>query len=104
IDAILAGGASAALHVSQNRSAGLDTRGRLNSAGHTGGMAYALGIHDDMMLLSPLAVLNDIIDDLLLVIVIVLRQKDILGSVCDTAPESDIASIAAHNLDDAAAL
>ena len=67
-------------------------------------MADALRIDDDVMLLAAFSVLNDAVDQSLLVAVVTLRKKNVLRSVGKSAPESDVAGITAHNLDDPAAL
>src|SRR5699024_8603109 len=104
INPVLTGGTSASLHVSQDRRPGSDSRGRLNTLGHTGGMADAFRIDDDMMLFTPFPVFNYIIYNLLLVIVILFRNQDILRPVGNTAPQSDITGAPSHYLDDAAPL
>ena len=67
-------------------------------------MADALCIDDHVMGLADPSVVDDVVDDLLLVIVILLGKKDVLRAGGDTAPESDIACMAAHDLDDGASL
>ena len=47
---------------------------------------------------------DDVIDDLLLIIIIALRNQNILCSIGNTAPECNITSITSHNLDNTAAL
>ena len=67
-------------------------------------MSDSLGIDDDMMGLTMLTVGNDIIDNILFVVIVLLGKQDILGTVGNTAPQSDISGISAHYLDDTASL
>ena len=60
-------------------------------------------VDNDMMPLAVLPVVDNIVDNTLLVIIIFLRDQDILGAVGDTAPERDITGISAHHFDNAAA-
>ena len=57
-----------------------------------------------MMFFAFSTVLDDVVDDLLLIVIVFLRKKNILCAVCDTAPKSDISGITSHNLDDRASL
>ena len=66
-------------------------------------MADSFGIDDQVMGFAAFSVVDDIVDDILFVIVILFREKDILRAIGDTAPQCDISCIPAHNLDDAAA-
>ena len=90
--------------MAQNGGSGLDAGGRFNAAGHTGGMSDALGIYNDVMLFAALPVGDNVVDNLLLVVVVILRKQNILSAVGDAAPQGDIACVTSHNLDDAAAL
>src|SRR5699024_7421898 len=101
---VTAGRASASLHVTQDRGSGLDSRSSLDSLGHAAGMSDSLGVDNDVMLLSAFSVVNDIVDDLLLIVIILLRQENILRAIGYTAPESDISGISSHNFDDTAPL
>ena len=67
-------------------------------------MAYAFRIYDDMVLLALLAVLNDVIYDVLLVIIVFFRKQYILRAVSHAAPQRYITCAAAHNLYNGAAL
>ena len=67
-------------------------------------MSDSLGIDDDMVLLSTLAHLDDVVDQLLLIIVVGLRKQNILRAICNPAPQCNITRIPAHDLDDRAAL
>ena len=67
-------------------------------------MSDSLGVDDQMVSLSLLTALNDMIDDLLLVVVIFLGDKHILRTVGDSAPERNIPGVAPHNLNDTASL
>ena len=67
-------------------------------------MPDTLRIDNQMMGLAALSVRYDIIDNLLLIVIIFLRKQNILRTVGDAAPQSDIARISSHNLDDTAAL
>lgn len=67
-------------------------------------MADSLGVDDDVVLLSALAVLDDAVDEHLLVAVVALRQENVLRAVGDAAPQGNVARVASHDLDDAAAL
>lgn len=87
---ILTGGASASLHVSQNRRSGLNTGSSLDPTRHTGGMSYALRVYDDMVLLTPLPVRNDIVDNLLLIVIVILRKQNILRAVGNSAPQGNV--------------
>ena len=66
-------------------------------------MADALCVDDNVMLFTALAVVDDIVDQLLLIVIVTLRKQDILRPVCDTAPQCNVAGISAHYLDDTAA-
>ena len=65
-------------------------------------MAYAFSVDDDVMCLAASSVVDDVVDQLLLVKVIFLRKKNVLSAVGDTAPQSDVAGVASHDLDDGA--
>lgn len=67
-------------------------------------MPDSLRINDNMMLLPTLAVINNIINQNLLVIIILFRQKNILRTICNAAPQSDIAGIPSHHFDNTAPL
>ena len=67
-------------------------------------MSDSLGIDNDVMGLAMLTVGNDIIDNILFVVIVLLRKQDILGTVGNTAPQSDVSGISAHYLDDTASL
>ena len=56
------------------------------------------------MLLTHLTAFNNVIDQLLLIIVIFLRNKNILSSVGNTAPQCKPSGATSHNLDDTASL
>ena len=56
-------------------------------------MTDSLCIDDDIMLLSALTVRNDFIDQRLLIAVIPLWKKNILCTVGDAAPQSNISCI-----------
>src|SRR5699024_126330 len=76
----------------------------LNTFRHGFGMADTLGVDNDMMFLARLTACDDIVDQLLLVIIVFLRDQHVLGAVGDTAPHSQITGVAAHYLNDTAAL
>ena len=57
-----------------------------------------------MVRLALFPVGNDIVNDLLLVIVVFLRQQNILRAVGNTAPQRNISRVPAHNLNDTASL
>ena len=67
-------------------------------------MADTLSIYDDMVFLAFLTALYDIVNKLLLVVIIFLRDQDILSTVCDTAPYCKVSGVTSHNLDDTASL
>ena len=67
-------------------------------------MSDSLSVDDNVVLFAALSILNDPVDQVLLIAVVALRKENILRTVCNTAPESDISGIPAHNLDDTAAL
>ena len=104
IIAVLTSGRSAALHVAQDRSTGLNACRGLDPSRHGSGVADALCIDDQMVLLADPSVDDDMVDDLLLVIVVFLGEQDVLRAVRDAASECDVAGVAAHDLDDTASL
>ena len=61
-------------------------------------------IDDDVMLFAFLTTLDNVIDQLLLIIVIFLRNQNVLSTVGNTAPQSNISCTTSHNLDDTASL
>ena len=67
-------------------------------------MADTLCIDDDVVFLTHLTALNNVIDQLLLIIVIFLRDQDILCTIGNTAPQCKPACSTSHNLDDTASL
>ena len=67
-------------------------------------MPDSLGIDNDVVLLSTLAHLDDVVDQLLLIIIVGLRQKNILRAIRNPTPQRDITRIPAHDFDDRAAL
>ena len=67
-------------------------------------MAYAFSVDDDVMGLAASSVIDDVVDQLLLIIIIFLRKKNVLSAVGDAAPQSDVAGVASHDLDDGASL
>ena len=67
-------------------------------------MADAFCVDDNVMLLALFPGINDVVNDGLLIIIIFFRNQHILRAGGNTAPQSDIAGIAAHNLDYAHAL
>ena len=67
-------------------------------------MTYTFCVNDDVMCLAASLIVDDIVDELLLVIVIFLRKENVLSTVGDAAPQSDIACGTSHNLDDGASL
>ena len=56
------------------------------------------------MFLSVFPVIDDVIDQLLLIIIVFFRKKNILRAIGNTAPESNITGISSHYLDDTATL
>ncbi len=104
IEAILTGRIAAALHVAKNRRPCLDSRRCLNSLCHRGRMSDALGIDNDMVRLSFLSASDNIVDQLLLIVIVFLGEKNIFRTVCNACPECDVSCMSAHNLDDRAAL
>ena len=67
-------------------------------------MTDTFSVYYYMMSLAVLSVVYNVIDDALLIIIIFLREKDIFGAICDTAPKRYISGISAHYLDDTASL
>ena len=67
-------------------------------------MSDTFRVDDQMMLLAKASVHDDMINDLLLIIVIFLRKKDVLCAVRDAAPESNITGVTSHNFNDTASL
>ena len=67
-------------------------------------MTDTLSVDDDVVLFAAFPVVDDIVDELLLVVIVLFRKKNILRAVGDTAPESDITGVTSHYLDNAAAL
>ena len=104
IIAVHGGGIAAALHIAQNGGPGLHSGSRLYAPCHGRGMSDALCVDNQVMGLSPLTALDDMVDDLLLVILILFGQKNILGSVCHAAPKGNITCMAAHYLYNTASL
>ena len=86
--------------MSEDGCSGLDSCSSLDTLSHGCAVSDTLGIDDDVVLLSSLTSLDDTIDDSLLISIVTLRNKDLLGTVCHTAPHSDISGSSAHNLDD----
>ena len=76
--------------MTEDRRSGLDSGGCLNPACHAGGMTDTLSVDDDVVLFAAFPVVDDIVDELLLVVIVLFRKKNILRAVGDTAPESDI--------------
>ena len=66
------------------------------------GMADSFGINNDVVLLAPLPVLYNPVNQHLFVAVIPFRQKNVLRAVGNTAPKRNIARMASHNLNDTA--
>ena len=61
-------------------------------------------IDDQMVVFLPLfPVVDNIVNQLLLVIVVLFRKKDILRAGADAAPQCDITGISAHYFDNTAA-
>ena len=67
-------------------------------------MSDTFCIDNDMMCLAASSVVNDVVDQLLLIVIIALRKKNIFRAVRDAAPQSDVAGITAHDLDNGASL
>ena len=67
-------------------------------------MSDTLSINDDVMFLSCFTACDDVVDQFLLVVVVFLRDQNVLCTVCDTAPHSKVSCITSHNLDDTASL
>ena len=67
-------------------------------------MPDAFRIDDDMMPLAVPAVVDDVVDQPLLIVIIFFRNQNILRTICNTAPQCDIAGVAAHDLNDRAPL
>ena len=67
-------------------------------------MSDAFRIDDNVMRFTMLTVVNDIVDDILLVIIVFLRQQNILRAIGNTTPECDITGVSTHNLNDTATL
>ena len=61
-------------------------------------MADTLCIDDDVVFLTHLTALNNVIDQLLLIIVILLRDQNILGSVGNTTPQCKPAGSTSHKM------
>ena len=64
-------------------------------------MPDAFRIDDNVVFLSSFPVVDDIVDQLLLVIIVVVRQKQILRANGQTCPERNIPGVSAHHFDDA---
>ena len=90
--------------MSEDGCSRLDAGRCLDALRHRCAVADTLGVDDDIVLLASLTRLDDTIDDRLLIAIVTLRKKDLLRTVCDTAPEGDVTGTTAHNLDDRATL
>src|SRR5699024_3415107 len=88
--------ASAALHVSENSSPGLHAGCCLDSLRHVNGITDSLSINDNIILLSALLALHDILDDCVFIEIMLLRHQDTLSAVRDTAPESKVSCVTSH--------
>ena len=93
---------STTLHMSEDRCTCLNTCSCFNTSCHSLRMTNTLCIYDDMVFLSCFTACNNVIDQLLLIIVIFLRDQDVLRSIGDTAPHSKISCITSHNFDNTA--
>ena len=67
-------------------------------------MADALRIDDNMMFLTALTVIDNVIHKFLLIIVILLWQQDILCAIRNTAPQCDKPCASSHNLNNGTSL
>ena len=85
--------------MSEDRSTCLNTCSCFNTSCHSLRMTNTLCIYDDMVFLSCFTACDDVVDQLLLIIIIFLRNQDILCSVSDTTPHSKVSCITSHNLD-----
>ena len=66
-------------------------------------MADPFRVYDNVVGLASLTIGDNIVDNILLVKIVPLRNQNILRAVCHTAPKRDISRIPAHNLNDVAA-
>ena len=57
-----------------------------------------------MMFFAFLTALDDVVDQLLLIIIIFLRNQNILCTIGNTTPQSKVSGTTSHNLDDTASL
>ena len=67
-------------------------------------MADSFGIDDDMVLLAALTAVDNIVDECLLVVIVLFRKQNILGTVRHATPQGNITGVTSHYLDDTAPL
>ena len=99
---IQTGRAAASLHVPQDGCSGFHTRCCFNSLRHGSRMTDTFCIDDQMVSFALFPVVDNIVNQLLLVIVVLFRKKDILRAGADAAPQCDITGISAHYFDNTA--
>ena len=90
--------------MSEDGRSRLDAGRCLDALRHRCAVADALGVDDDVVLLTSLTCLDDTVDDRLLIAILALRKQDLLRTVRHTTPECDVTGTTAHDLDDRAAL
>ena len=75
---------------------------RLNPFCHAIRISDSLSVDDNVMLLSDPAFRTYLFDDLLLIVVIALRDQNVFRTVADTAPQRDVSSRSPHDFNDTA--
>ena len=97
-------GRAATLDVAQNGGTGVDTGAGLDLIGDLLRVADALGHDDDEVALAGALSLDDLIEDVALHIEFLLGQQHGHSAGGDGDVQSNVTSVAAHDLDDAAAV
>ena len=97
-------GRAATLDVAQNGGTGVDTGAGLDLIGNLLRVADALGHDDDEVALAGALSLDDLIEDVALHIEFLLGQQHGHSAGGDGDVQSNVTSVAAHDLDDAAAV
>ena len=104
VHAVTQGGRTAALDMAQNRRTGIDAGAGLDLVGDLLRMADALCHDDDEVTLAGTLSLGDLIQDVVLHVEFLLRQQDRHCARSDGNIQSDVTRVAAHDLNDAAAV
>ncbi len=102
--AVAQSGRTAALDVAQDGGTGINAGAGLDLVGDLLRVANALGNDDDEVALAGALRLGDLIEDVVLHVEFLLRQQDRHCTRGDGNVQSDVTRIAAHDLDNAAAV